>query len=95
MTNSNTSVPAPSRRLGRVALGFAFLAMVAGLYACAPKTTKVDAAYTMPEGVFNSNAQMLVWKTTLPRVDNYYSFLVTADVVNGVVTKPDTKIRLS
>ena len=62
MTKSCTSVPAPSRRLGRVALGFAFLATVAGLYACAPKITKVDAAYTMPEGTFNPNAQMLIWR---------------------------------
>jgi hypothetical protein len=39
--------------------------------------------------------QMLVWKTTLPRVDTYYSFLVTADVVNGIATAPDTIARVA
>ncbi len=78
MTNSNTSIPAPSRRLGTVALGFAFLATVAGLYACAPKITKVDAAYTMPEGVFNPNAQMLVWRDE-PTTAYVYDDVVPAD----------------
>lgn len=39
--------------------------------------------------------QMLVWKTTLPPVDDYYGYLVTSDVVEGGVTRPDTVARVS
>lgn len=78
MTNSSTSFPAPSRRPARVALGLAFLATVAGLYACAPKITKVDAAYSMPEGTFNPNAQMLVWRDE-PTTAYVYDDVVPAD----------------
>ena len=54
-----------------------------------------EPAYRMWPALTTPDLQMLVWKTTLPRVDNYYSFLVTADVVNGVVTKPDTIARVA
>ena len=54
-----------------------------------------EPAYTMWPALTTPDRQMLVWKTTLPRVDSYYSFLVTADVVNGVVTAPDTIARVA
>lgn len=54
-----------------------------------------EPAYTMWPALTTPDRQMLVWKTTLPRVDAYYSFLVTADVVNGVVTAPDTIARVA
>ena len=53
---------ARSRRPVRAVLAIALLAGVAGLYACAPKITKVDTAYTMPEGVVSPDAQLIVWR---------------------------------
>ena len=54
-----------------------------------------EPAYTMWPALTTPDRQMLVWKTTLPRVDAYYSFLVTADVVDGVVTQPDTIAKVA
>ena len=53
---------ARSRRPVRAALAIALLVSVASLYACAPKITKVDTAYTMPEGVVSPDAQLIVWR---------------------------------
>jgi len=47
--------------MARGVLTVALLAMVAGLYACAPKITKVDASYTMPEGVMSQNSTLITW----------------------------------
>jgi hypothetical protein len=38
---------------------------------------------------------MLIWKTTEPVVDLYYNQLVTADVVDGRVTQPDTIAKVA
>ena len=54
-----------------------------------------EPAYTMWAALTPPQHQMLVWKTTSPPVDIYYSYLVTADVVDGVVTRPDTIAKVA
>jgi hypothetical protein len=49
------------RHPARAGLAVLLLAMVAGLYACAPKITKVDAGFATPEGVVSPNARLIVW----------------------------------
>src|SRR5882724_11909654 len=61
MTTRITPEPHRSRRMARRGLTLALLAMVAGLYACAPKITKVDTSYTMPEGVRSQGSTLITW----------------------------------
>jgi hypothetical protein len=44
-----------------VHIAVTLLALVAGLEACAPKITKVDADYTMPEGTPSPDATLILW----------------------------------
>lgn len=74
----STPDPVRSRRPVRAAMAVAFLAMVAGLYSCAPKITKIDASYTMPEGVVTSDASLLLWGDQ-PTIAGVYGDLVPAD----------------
>lgn len=55
--------PGATRRwpAARALLALTLLAVAASLQGCAPKITKVDASYTMPEGVASPNATLIVW----------------------------------
>ena len=57
--------------------------------------TLSEPAYLISPALTPPDRQMLVWKTTTPPVDAYYSFLVTADVVGDSVTPSDTIARVS
>jgi hypothetical protein len=61
MMTCSTPDPGRSRRPARAALALLLLLVVAGLDACAPKITKVDASYTMPEGIMTSKASLILW----------------------------------
>lgn len=52
-------------------------------------------AYAIHPTMTPRSHQMLVWKTTKPIVDLYYNQLVTADVVDGRVTQPDTIAKVA
>jgi hypothetical protein len=93
MMTRSTPDPARSRRPVRAAFAVAFIALVAGLYSCAPKITKVDTRYSMPEGVVSSDASLLLWYDQ-PTTVAIYADVAPADPdPNDVLMRTETYQR--
>jgi hypothetical protein len=90
-----TRNPGTGRAARAIATTTSVLAL-ACLYACAPKITKVDTAYTMPEGVSSPNATMIVWRDQ-PTTVYFYEIkgLSDPDQFDKFLTDPEAPDSLT